>query len=64
MNRAKTARDEAVKEDTGDRKRTFNSMQSIDVSIEDMEAYRILKVQREDPMAALRGSEDLLEYKK
>lgn len=49
---------------SSDKKRTYNSMQSIDVSVEDMEAYRILKVQREDPMAALLNSEELLEYKK
>lgn len=64
INRAKSKREADTDDiDVGDRKRTFNSMQSIDVSIEDMEAYRMLKVQRDDPMANLLGSDELLEYK-
>jgi len=47
-----------------DKKRGYNSMQSAEVSVEDMEAYRINKIQREDPMAALLNSDELLEYKK
>ena len=51
----------------GHKKRVYNSMQhsnhSEQVSVEDMEAYRMLKVQKEDPMAGLLNSEELLEYK-
>jgi len=46
-----------------ERKRSYNSMQSVDVTPEDMEAYRLTKVKRDDPMAAFLDSEDLLEYK-
>jgi pre-mRNA-processing factor SLU7 len=35
-----------------DRKRGYNSMTTIDVSLEDMEAYRLKKNKREDPMDA------------
>ena len=53
---------------SGHKKRGYNSMQhsnhSEQVSVEDMEAYRMLKVQKEDPMAGLLNSEELLEYKK
>lgn len=45
-----------------ERKRSYNSMQSVDVTPEDMEAYRLTKVKRDDPMAALLDSEELLEY--
>ena len=48
-----------------DRKRSYNSMTTIDVTAEDMEAYRLKKVNRDDPMAALGGdSEELLPYDK
>eukprot|EP00602_Paraphysomonas_sp_CaronLab_P004398 CAMPEP_0185033266 /NCGR_PEP_ID=MMETSP1103-20130426/22034_1 /TAXON_ID=36769 /ORGANISM="Paraphysomonas bandaiensis, Strain Caron Lab Isolate" /LENGTH=511 /DNA_ID=CAMNT_0027569477 /DNA_START=307 /DNA_END=1842 /DNA_ORIENTATION=- len=50
-----------------DRKRSYNSMKTVDVTAEDMEAYRRIKTKREDPMAAFIGeggdSEVLLEYK-
>ena len=47
---------------SGGKKRGYNSShQSVDMTVEDMEAYRIQKMRREDPMAALLGSEDLLE---
>jgi hypothetical protein len=45
------------------RKRGYNSMGTIDISPEDMEAYRRIKTKRDDPMAQfLGGSDVLLEY--
>lgn len=55
------ARDVADKEVLDDRKRSYNSTKSIDVSREDMEAYRLKKVKRDDPMAQFMDSEELLE---
>lgn len=50
---------------TGDeRKRGYNSMQSVDVTAEDMEVYRMKRVKGDDPMAALLDSDTVLEYKK
>lgn len=50
---------------TGDeRKRGYNSMQSVDVTAEDMEVYRMKRVKQDDPMAALLDSDTVLEYKK
>lgn len=46
-----------------DRKRGYNSMQSVDVTPEDMEAYRLKKLKRDDPMADLLLSDHILEYK-
>lgn len=37
-------------------------MKTVDVSLEDMEAYRRKRVKREDPMAAILASDTLLEY--
>jgi hypothetical protein len=34
------------------------------MSVEDMEAYRMKKVKRDDPMAALLNADTLLEYTK
>ena len=50
--------------DGDERKRGYNSMQSVDVTAEDMEVYRMKKVKADDPMAALLDSEEILEYKK
>jgi len=47
-----------------ERKRGYNSMEAVDVCPEDMEAYRLTKQKREDPMAALLHSEELLPYVK
>jgi pre-mRNA-processing factor SLU7 len=47
-----------------ERKRGYNSMQSVDVTAEDMEVYRMKKVKGDDPMAAFLDSEEVLEYKK
>lgn len=47
-----------------ERKRGYNSMQSVDVTTEDMEVYRMKKVKGDDPMAALLDSDVVLEYKK
>lgn len=49
--------------DGDERKRGYNSMQSVDVTAEDMEVYRMKKLKAEDPMAALMESDTLLEYK-
>lgn len=46
-----------------ERKRGYNSMQTVDVSVEDMEVYRMKRVKGDDPMAALLDSDTLLEYK-
>jgi pre-mRNA-processing factor SLU7 len=48
---------------TDNKKRSYNSMQSIDVTPEDMEAYRLRKAKFEDPMAKLLSSDEILEYK-
>jgi pre-mRNA-processing factor SLU7 len=45
-----------------DRKRGYNSTTAIDVTAEDMEAYRLKKAKRDDPMAAFADSEELLDY--
>eukprot|EP01038_Epipyxis_sp_PR26KG_P006676 gene6676-9159_t len=45
-----------------DRKRQYNSIKSLDVTVEDMEVYRLKKTKTEDPMAALLDSDVLLEY--
>jgi pre-mRNA-processing factor SLU7 len=45
-----------------DRKRGYNSTTAIDVTAEDMEAYRLKKTKRDDPMAAFADSEELLDY--
>ena len=47
----------------GDRKRSYNSMKSVEMTVEEMEAYRLRKVKRDDPMAAFMNSETLLDYK-
>ena len=48
----------------GGDKRSYNSMTTVDVTPEDMEAYRRIKTKREDPMAAFLGGENdvLLDY--
>ncbi|CAM9803457.1 unnamed protein product [Ascophyllum nodosum] len=40
-------------EEKDDRKRKYNSMASIEVTKEDMEAYRLTKVNKDDPLASL-----------
>ena len=45
-----------------DRKRGYNSMTSIEMTVEDMEVYRLKRLKDEDPMAKLMDSETLLEY--
>ena len=46
-----------------DRKRKYHSMEAeVEISEEDMEAYRLRKEHRSDPMANL-GSDELLDYK-
>ncbi len=44
-----------------DRRRSFNSMKSVDMSVEDMEAYRMKKSRREDPMASFVENESVIE---
>lgn len=48
------------------KKRGYNSMTSVDTTPEEMEAYRRIKVQREDPMAKFLSADndELLEYEK
>jgi len=49
--------------DLNDRKRKYNSMNAeVDVTEEEMEAYRLRKERSDDPMAKL-GSGELLDYK-
>eukprot|EP01036_Dinobryon_divergens_P025620 gene25620-34188_t len=43
-------------------KRGFNSMTSVEMTLEDMEAYRLKRVKEDDPMAKLLDSDTLLEY--
>ena len=60
--RMKREREEAAEEEEGTRKRSYNSMQTVEVTPEDMEAYRILKSKRQDPMAELISGDEILEY--
>lgn len=46
-----------------DRKRGYNSMSAVEITPEDMEAYRLKKSKREDPMAHLTADE-VLPYEK
>ena len=48
--------------DADDRKRSYNSSSAIDVTAEDMEAFRLKRAKRDDPMAAFADTEELLEY--
>lgn len=52
---------QASDDKASDRKRGYNSMSAVDVTAEDMEAYRLKKSKREDPMALV-SSEELLPY--
>ena len=54
------AADKASAADDDDRKRTYNSMKSIDVTVEDIEAYRRTRQKADDPMANI-SSDTLLE---
>lgn len=60
----KKAEQEQTKQDAGDdRKRKYHSMNAeVDVTEEDMEAYRLSKGQKSDPMNNI-GSDKLLDYK-
>jgi hypothetical protein len=44
----------------GGSKRSYNSMSTVDVTAEDMEAYRRIKTKRDDPMAAFMGDDEIL----
>jgi pre-mRNA-processing factor SLU7 len=48
-----------------DKKRKYNSISAdgIDVTEEEMEAFRLRKERSDDPMAKLANSDELLEYK-
>lgn len=48
----------------GGKKREYNSMKNVEVTVEDMEVYRLKRQKEEDPMAKFMDSEELLEYKK
>jgi len=51
LKREDTFQREKNRDDGDDRKRSYNSMSQKEISEEDMEAYRIKRVQRDDPMA-------------
>jgi pre-mRNA-processing factor SLU7 len=58
-------REEENKRSAGDGKRKYNSVHAdVDVTAEDMEAYRMKKGRGDDPLAKLADSEEILEYKK
>lgn len=38
-------------------------MKSVEMTVEDMEAYRLRKIKREDPMASFLSSDKVLDYK-
>jgi pre-mRNA-processing factor SLU7 len=56
-------RQAANERDADDRKRKYNSNATSDVTPEDMEAYRMKRLNWHDPMANLLGSDQLLEDK-
>mmetsp|Transcript_17393 Transcript_17393/g.26391 ORF Transcript_17393/g.26391 Transcript_17393/m.26391 type:complete len:634 (-) Transcript_17393:2380-4281(-) len=57
------ALDKAAKESGAENKRKYNSLSAdVDVTEEDMEAYRLRKERRNDPMEKI-GNDALLEYK-
>ena len=37
-------------------------MENVNVTVEDMEAYRLTKISRDDPMANFLQSDELMEY--
>lgn len=56
--------DQSREEATADRKRKYNSMNAqVDVTEEEMEAYRMRKDRGADPMAKLASSDEILDYK-
>ena len=56
--------DKRRKEPSDDRKRKYNSLSAeIDVTEEEMEAYRLRKENSSDPMAKLANSDEVLDYK-
>lgn len=63
---AAAAQDTNVDGKSNAQKRGYNSMQSVEVTEEDMEVYRMKRTKNEDPMAQFMGdgaSDVLLEYK-
>ena len=59
------AAEEDANNEGDDRKRKYNSISSdgMDVTEEEMEAFRLRKERSDDPMAKLANSDELLEYK-
>lgn len=56
--------DKSREEPSDDRKRKYNSLSAeVDVTEEEMEAYRMRKENTADPMAKLANSDELLDYK-
>jgi pre-mRNA-processing factor SLU7 len=56
--------DQSCEEATEDRKRKYNSLKAeVDVTEEEMEAYRLRKDRGADPMAKLASSDEILDYK-
>ena len=63
VKKAMEAMDKAERESVDDRKRKYNSLGTeVDVTEEEMEAYRLRKERSADPMAKIR-SDELLDYK-
>lgn len=48
--------------ESSEKKRSYNSMENVNVTVEDMEAYRLTKISRDDPMANFLQSDELMEY--
>lgn len=64
LKKALRKEDQSREETSDDRKRKYNSVSTeVDVTEEEMEAYRMRKDRGSDPMAKLADSEELLEYK-
>ena len=53
---------EKDKDKDGLNKRGFNSMTAVEMTLEEMEVYRLKRVKEDDPMAKLLDSDTLLEY--
>eukprot|EP01039_Chlorochromonas_danica_P005136 gene5136-5643_t len=59
LKRANDHQDNEVEVNGGSKKRSYNSMQAVDVTAEDLEAYRRRKAHTDDPMANYVDKEEL-----
>ncbi|KAJ8575873.1 hypothetical protein ON010_g3335 [Phytophthora cinnamomi] len=57
----KAAKEKKKQAEVDDKKRKYNSMGNYEVNAEEMEAYKLLKLRGDDPMAKVLGSDVLLE---